>query len=224
MDISELGFSAIKKIERMKENSIEDSKHSEVIYKSRKNTLYKALIADGYLVLDTVNTTKDYMDYDFYLGTDKLKSASIDKILMDLVGHDKDYILKNKVISITDVPWDFEDCIESLCSADGYFDKVDIGDGDFRKALDMHGFTTGAGVNGHYSCGTEKLSKFYKADEEYKVIEIITGKTKAENDEILKNDEKTTAIKTMKETANLYGYIVMTSDEYDDMLDDGKDY
>jgi len=217
MDLSELSFSAIKKIERMKEDALEKSSHTEVVYKSRKNILYNALISDGYLELDTERETKEYMDYNFYKATDKLLSASVDKILMDLVGHGKDYIMKNKVISITDVPWDFEECFESLCSADGYFDKVDIGDGNFRKALDMHGFTTGAGVNGHYSAGTEKLSKFCKADDEYKVIEILTGKTKEDNDIVLAADEKTKEIKVMFETAEKYGFNVLSDNEYENL-------
>ena len=224
MDLSELSFSAIKKIERMKEDALEKSNHTEVVYKSRKNTLYNALISDGYLELDTERETKDYFDYKFYMSTDKLKTSSVDKILMDLVGHDKDYILKNKVISITDVPWDFEDCFESLCSADGYFDKVDIGDGKFRRVLDMHGFTSGAGTNGHYSAGTEKLSMYCKANREDEIIELITGKTKEENATILSNDEKTKEINAMFETAEKYGYAVMTDDEYSNLLEDAKEY
>lgn len=219
MNLSELSFSAIKKIERMKEDALEKSNHTEVVYKSRKNTLYNALISDGYLELDTERETKDYFDYKFYMSTDKLKIASVDKILMDLVGHDKDYILKNKVISIIDVPWDYEDCFESLCSADGYFDKVDIGDGKFRRVLDMHGFTSGAGTNGHYSAGTEKLSMYCKANREDEIIELITGKTKAENDIILVNDEKTKEIKAMHETANKYNFTILTDSEYDDLCE-----
>jgi len=210
MDISELSFGAIRKIERMKEDALEKSSHVEVVYKSRKNRVFNALISDGYLVLDTERETKEYFDYLFYKATDKLLGASIDKILMDLVGHDKDYILKNKVISITDVPYDFEDVFEALTDSDGYFDKVDIGNGVFRQALDMHGFTVGAGVNGHYSSGTSKLATFSKSNRDYEVVETLTGKTQEENDLILTNAHKQEELHQMHKIAKKYGYIVST--------------
>ena len=219
MDISELGFGAINTIERIKKDLLDiDNNNAVVIYKNRKNIMYKALMKDGYLVLDTVNVTESYAGYDFYNPTEKMKNASIDKILMDLVGYDKETVLKKKVISITDVPYDYEDVFEALNSADGYFDRVDIGNGDWRRALDMHGFTYGAGANGAYSSGSEKLSEFCKNDNEYGVIEILTGKTKEENAEILANDLKAAEIKKMFSLAEKYGYEILTDKQYEDLI------
>lgn len=208
MDLSELSFSTIKKLERMKEDANERLDHVEVVYKSRKNILYNVLISEDYLVLDADRETKELFGYAYYNATDKLLGTSVDKILMDIVGHDKAYILKNKVISITDVPNDYESCFEALDDADGYFDKVDIGNGKFRKALDMHGFTIGTGTNGIYSSGTEKLSRFCSSYNDYQVIEILTGKSKEENDRILLNVIETSEIKKIFDVAEEHGYEV----------------
>ena len=202
MDLSELEYDDIRKIEKMKEND------SEVVYNDRKNILYKALISDEYLVIDDTKEVKEWFNYKFYKPTEKFINASIDKVLMDLVGYDKVTILKKKVISINDVPYDFEDVFKVLVDSNGYFNHIDIGDGVFRRALDMHGFTIGSGTNGHYSSGTKKLAMYTNSNRDYEVIEILTGKTKEENNKIIEEASKEKEFNTKHETARKYGYIV----------------
>lgn len=206
MDITELDFSDIKTLEHLKV-AIKDSNYRVVVYKIRVSPLYEALISDEYLVIDETYMTADYINYDFYIPTIKMMRTSIDKILIDLVGYDKNYILKNKVISITDVPYDYEEIFDVLCSTDGCFDKVDVGRGVFRQALTMHGFIESVGANGYYSSGTEKLKEFI-ANNSYSVIEILTGKSKDENDTILCENAMQKEIDTMYEIANKYGYSI----------------
>ena len=165
--------------------------------------------------MDLDRPTKEYKNYKFYFATEKFTSISINEVIEDLTGKSIEQVMKEKVISITDIPYDYEDCFEALNESDGFIGKVDIGNGPFRQALDFHGFTSGAGANGVYSTGTNKLEKYTSSHDDYKVIEIITGKTQEENDKILAEDKVTNDIKLMKEIAEKYGYYVLTEDEYE---------
>jgi hypothetical protein len=157
MDISELEFNTITRLEYMKRVAAEEDGQI-VIYYSNDNAIQENMLELGYLTRNGVDKLDEHIDhYEFLATTDKLNNASIDKILMDLIGYDANKFLKLKVVSIIDIPGNYEDLFNDLCEMNKSNDFTDIGSGDFRKALDMHGFTEGAGVNGHYSYGSDKL-------------------------------------------------------------------
>ena len=173
MKINKLPFSTFTKLRYLRA-LLECKDRGVVVYNTDK--FYSILIKKGYLIFKKEDELPEHIDkYKFYRLSDKFIESTDAEILKDLTGKSIKKIMSKKVISIKKIPYDFPNILAELNDCDGY---VDIGNGLFRKALDFHGFTSGAGVNGHYSTGTDKLKAKIK-DREYSfVIETITGKSK----------------------------------------------
>ena len=181
--------------------SIEE-KDSFVGYHS---SFYHKLVDSGYIEIDTLDDR-----YNFYRALPKFKNTLDAKILEEICGKSIKEIMVSKVIEAEDVPDDFEELIDSLDDADGYFGKVDIYNDALSKVLRFHGFTHGAGPHGTQSVGTDKLEKYSLE----KVIETITGTSYKSFLETKANLEKGKEIALMKELAEKYGYEVMLLDDY----------
>lgn len=203
MEVSKIPFTVWEKFDYLT-RLLEDKDPRAVVYTNDKFS--HILIENGYLVFNNDDILASHIDnYKFYRLTDKFKNSCPYDILEALTGKEYIDIMKEKVVSILDIPYDWASALESLRDVDGYFDKVDLGyESKFKGILKFHKLTHGAGTNGHYDAGTDKLNGL--TDDA--VLQIITGKTRKENKAILKEDSKTQAIKLMFETADKYGYEV----------------
>jgi len=170
---------------------------------------YDYLVKFEFIELDQVDDR-----YNFYKTLPKFSKTPDGKILEEICGKSIREIMMTKVIEAEDIPDDFEDLIYELVGTDGYFDKVDIYDQNLSNILRFHGYTTGAGVNGHYSAGTEKLMKTPIE----KVIETITGASYSDFLDQKKYSKKAEEIALMKELAAKYGYEVMLVEDYIELM------
>ena len=204
MEIDKIPFTVFNILENMRK--IYSSADNRIpVYD--KDSFSKALITYGMLELVEVC---ENVGYDMYKVTESFNKLSNEEVLQLVTDHTISDILEKKVISILDIPWNYEALFRELDECDGYFDKVDMDSGNFKDALEFYGFIRSAGANGYYSTGTEKLSSFVENDSAYEVIEIITGETKEENDKIIADDIKTKDIAQMKAIASKYGFTILT--------------
>ncbi len=203
MEVSEIPFDVWEKFDYLS-RTLKDQDQRVVVYTHDK--FLHILIDNGYLEFNEDDLLPTHIDhYKFYRLTDKFKNNCHYDILEALTGKEYIKIKKEKVISIVDIPGDWEEALEALRDVSGYMDKVDLGsESKFQGILKFHGFTHGAGTNGHYDAGSDKLDD--TSDED--VLAIITGKNKKENDKIISEHFKMQEIHKMNETARKYGYIV----------------
>lgn len=214
--IDELPFNAFDRLELMF-SKIEKEKEDARFAVYDDSTFELILAKEGYLEIREEDA-QPYSLCKLYRPTDKLLHSDTSSIIEAMTGKSVEEVIKEKTISIKDVPYDYVNALRTLAHSDGYTNYVDIGEGPWRQVLDLHGFTTGAGVNGHYAAGTKKLKELVKTGKYPEIIETITGKNAEENSAILDEDIKQTDIKNMMKTANEYGYVVLTKEEHEQIL------
>lgn len=190
-------------------NRIRDDYNKSERFVGYHSKFFDALVECGFIELEQADDR-----YNFYTATPLFGHTRDAQILEKLCGKPIKSIMAGKVISVDSIPDDFEDMIEALEETDGYFDKVDLCDSKLGGILRFHGYTTGAGANGHYHAGTEKL----KHTNIEKIIEDITGLDATAFEQAKENSVKRNEIKLMKELADKYEYIVLTESEYDNIL------
>jgi len=212
VEIDKIPFTVFKILETMR-RTYSSTDNRIPIYD--KDSFSKELIA--FDMLELVEVCEN-VGYDMYKVTESFNKLSNEEVLQLVTGYTISDILEKKVISILDIPWNYEELFEELDECDGYFDKVDMDSDIFKNALEFHGFTESVGANGYYSVGTGKLSLFIENEKADKVIEILTGKTKEENDKIVEDDLKTKDIAQMRAIALKYGFNILTDKQINALM------
>lgn len=167
----------------------------------------RELIKQGYLIFDK-DSEEDITPYKFYRISNKLLNLTDKEILEDLTGVGFKHIMSEKVISISKIPLTYKQALNALNDGDGFINLINTDAYELGNILEFHGFVEQTGINGITYDGTDKLANFIKDKGYYSIIEVITGKTRNENEKSINKKNKDIAIEKMMYIADLYGYSV----------------
>lgn len=184
------------------------------------------MVKHGYLEFHEEDKQAEHIThYKFYRLSDKYLNSDIEDILKDITGCSLNEIMRKKVISACKMPFfDYRYIFDYIVEGDwGELEDYERDYPDFVQILNFHGFTEGS-CEFEFSPATERLRKYVKEKNYDRVIEIITGKSRAENEAILKFEADKKNIENMRELAEMYDYVLVKKDISNSLLGNVKNY